>query len=172
MSRPALISLAGRSVYLSGHPSSEILALIEQICSHEHIPLADLTWRRSHPRQRVRRKWEQVIEAGPPLTRSYRIVELTVALPAKRLSSGRTWNQTGRVVVTAGSDPLDARVVLIHELTHLAVGAGHGHDRAFWDRDIKLLARYLGPAELPYAISRESNYRKGARAAAHQGGII
>jgi hypothetical protein len=172
VSRPALLSLAGRSVHLSGHPSVDILALVERICSAEKIALADLTWRRSHPRKRLHRKWEPVIKAGPPLTRSYRIIETTFTLPAKRLSSGRTWSQTGRVVITAGSDPLDARVVLIHELAHLAVGEGHGHDGAFWDRDMELLSRYLKPAELPYAVTRETGYRKGARTAAHRGGVI
>jgi hypothetical protein len=43
-------------------------------------------------------------------------------------SSGRAFSD-GRIVITAGTDPVDARLVLLHELAHQAVYARPHHAR-------------------------------------------
>ena len=90
---------------------------------------------------------------------------------AKSSSSGRTAprldnRDKGRIVITAGSDRADAKLVLLHEIGHWLTPMDHHSDR-FWDVAWELY-RW---AKLPvrYCLWREGNYRTGAVAAYHRG---
>lgn len=76
-------------------------------------------------------------------------------------SSGVAYPGSDRLVVTAGSELVDQRLVLLHELAHLLVGPGHHHDRTFWRRAWGL---YLadGQVSVAYALHREGAYREMA----------
>ena len=66
-----------------------------------------------------------------------------------------SWNGGG-VSVAAGRDPVDQRLVLLHELAHWLGHPGEGHNRAFWTRAWKLYRRYRVP--IHYALAREGEY--------------
>lgn len=72
-------------------------------------------------------------------------------------SSGACWFKSARIVVRAGSDRVDAKMVLLHEIAHLQ---GKGHTDRFWDI-AWMLYRW---AKLPirYCKEREGDYMKGA----------
>lgn len=76
-------------------------------------------------------------------------------------TSGRACVRCGRILVSAGTDRADARLVLLHECAHVLTG--QGHTAAFWDKVWALYRRYKVP--LGYALEREGGYRKGARTA-------
>ena len=63
--------------------------------------------------------------------RSLAHVKLVVRWRARRDSTGRC--EARAIFIMAGRDRADALSTLLHELTHLAVGIGHGHD-ALWRR--------------------------------------
>ncbi len=81
---------------------------------------------------------------------------------ASRDSSGRGWSfeRGNRLVITAGTNRLDQKVVLLHESAHVLLPAGEHHGAAFWDKAWELYKW----AKLPirYCKQREGNYRKGA----------
>ena len=68
-----------------------------------------------------------------------------------------------RIVITAGTDRKDQKLVLLHELAHWLSPKNEGHGPAFWDKTWELFRRYNVP--IRYAKKREGNYRKGAIAA-------
>ncbi len=92
-------------------------------------------------------------------------------------SSGRAWNKQAlvpedRIVVTAGSERLDQRVVLLHELAHILSPVGEHHGSHFWDVAWELYRWAKIP--IRYAKTREGNYRKGALVAysrSRKGGV-
>lgn len=51
----------------------------------------------------------------------------------KSYTSGFTYDRGNRVVVTAGTDPVQHKVVLLHEMAHWLAGPGVRHSPAFWD---------------------------------------
>jgi hypothetical protein len=69
----------------------------------------------------------------------------------------------GRVIVTAGKERRDQKLVLLHELAHWLMPDDEHHGPAFWDKVWQLYRRYGVP--LRYAKEREGQYRKGALAA-------
>lgn len=73
-------------------------------------------------------------------------------------SSGRAWPRR-RIVVTAGTDRNDARIVLLHEVAHCLVGPGHHHDGSFWVMAWLVFTRYHGPVPLARILAREAGYR-------------
>lgn len=170
--RPALV-VAGRDVRVRGRVPAWAAALIERVAAAEGLELRALLWRRSGTRITVlSRGWERedfVTEDGAR-GHTWQVVERRLVRPPKSLSSGRT-TSAGRIVITEGSDPRDARVVLLHELAHLAVGVEHFHDERFWDAAFAYFRRYLPAEDLDYATRREGGYRRGASAAALRAGI-
>lgn len=120
-----------------------------------------LVWRKSRPRRRTYTGIRSV--DGRP-----EIYQRTVVMPVSTSSSGRAYPGLGRLVVTAGKDTVDQRVVLLHELAHLMVGPGHAHDDVFWLQAMKNLKKYLPKAHHPYAVTRETAYRQGAAKAARK----
>lgn len=85
-------------------------------------------------------------------------------------SSGRAWyprppRNEGRIIINAGTDRIDARLTILHELAHIAV-PGH-HTDAFWDTCWDLIRWNRLP--IRYCLKRETEYRKGAAAAYHRG---
>ena len=77
-------------------------------------------------------------------------------------STGTTYTEAQRIVVTAGKDRKDQKLVLLHELAHWLT-PGQNHGPAFWDQAWRLYRRYGVP--LRYAKLRERFYRKGSVAA-------
>ena len=69
----------------------------------------------------------------------------------------------GRVVITAGKDRRDQKLVLLHELAHWLSAVYEHHGPTFWDKAWQLYRRYGVP--ILYAKQREGTYRKGALAA-------
>lgn len=82
-------------------------------------------------------------------------------------STGRA--RFDRIVVTAGSERRDQRLVLLHELAHWIVGPECWHDATFWDMAWKLYREYNVPSR--YALDRESRYRAEAVNAALRAGV-
>lgn len=57
-------------------------------------------------------------------------------------TSGTAFPLTFRIVINAGTDERDQRLMLLHEISHIVVGPGHGHD-APWSAVFESLhARY------------------------------
>ena len=73
-------------------------------------------------------------------------------------SSGKAFYATGRVVITAGTDRRDQKLVVLHELAHWLLK--EGHTSRFWDKAWEFYRRYKVP--ILYAKQREGIYRKGA----------
>jgi hypothetical protein len=76
-------------------------------------------------------------------------------------SSGRCWTFRKRIVITAGRDPKDRRLTVLHELAHHICGEGHAHDVAFWAVAVELYRRY---GLIRYAFRREPKSFKTAYA--------
>lgn len=74
-------------------------------------------------------------------------------------------NWYGEVVVRAGKDEQDQKLVLLHELAHHVVarsksGRGQGHTIKFWKLAFELYERY--GVDMDYAYKREKNYKRKA----------
>ena len=78
-----------------------------------------------------------------------------------RLSSGRAW--TDKIVITAGKNRTDQKLVLLHEIAHTLLPMGNHHSTVFWDTAWALY-RW---AKLPvrYCVNREKTYKVGAMVA-------
>lgn len=77
-------------------------------------------------------------------------------------SSGTFWcnGKGGKMAIRAGSDIIDLKMVICHELTHCKVQGCHTH--RFWDWCWKTY-RWAG-LPLDYCKSREGAYRKNSLA--------
>lgn len=62
-----------------------------------------------------------------------------------------------RIVITAGYEPIDQALVLLHELAHYVLPHHHAHDATFWRKAWSFYERYGIPLE--YAYERELRYR-------------
>ena len=60
------------------------------------------------------------------------------------------------ISIAAGKDPVDQRLVLLHELAHWQGKPDEGHSHAFWLRAWRLYRRYRVPVH--YALAREGEY--------------
>lgn len=67
---------------------------------------------------------------------------------------------SGRIIVRAGTDEHDAKMVLLHELAHWLTGEGHHHDKAFWKRAFKLYEAH--GLDISKCVAREKTYWKAA----------
>lgn len=77
---------------------------------------------------------------------------------SNRSSSGRYVTEEKRLVLTAGSDRKDQRLVLLHELAH-HLTPGHSHDDTFWTA---AWALFKGFGMARYALKREAGYKANA----------
>jgi len=68
-----------------------------------------------------------------------------------------------RIVITAGTDRKDQKLVLLHELAHWLSSRKENHGPIFWDKAWELFRRYNVPIQ--YAKKRSGDYRKEAIAA-------
>jgi hypothetical protein len=85
-------------------------------------------------------------------------VPIKVRLDGAESSNGRTYqNWIGaRITVSFGTNRLDAKHVMIHELAHVLT-PGHQHDAVFYTK-FKELIRFYNHS-MTYAIKREGNYK-------------
>lgn len=65
-----------------------------------------------------------------------------------------------KIVVTAGTDLQDQKLVLLHEIAHIANPLGEVHGKNFWRTAWKLY-KHFG-IDLDYTLNRENNYKKEA----------
>ena len=79
-----------------------------------------------------------------------------------RWSSGRAFAPPGgtpRIIVSAGTDETDARMVLLHELAHIVAGP-RVHHGSRWRRVVtRMYARYGGPEIVAHAAKHERRKR-------------
>jgi hypothetical protein len=80
----------------------------------------------------------------------------------KWYSTGVTYNDDARIVVTAGTDSQNARLVLLHEFAHYVIikehGPGDSHSARFWKVAFDL---YAAEGLLRYAAQHE--HQDGAK---------
>jgi hypothetical protein len=74
-------------------------------------------------------------------------------------SSGRAyrdwWRPSGTITVTAGTEVLDQRMVLLHEIAHLLTPMLSQHDLAWRRVAARLYSKYGGPEVVAWAIEHE-----------------
>ncbi len=73
------------------------------------------------------------------------------------------------ITIVKGSNRVDAKLVILHELAHWALpeGSGHeGHTPRFWDLAWQLFREFKLP--IRHCKKRESEYRKGSLVAYHR----
>lgn len=85
------------------------------------------------------------------------------------LSTGRYSPGKNHIVVTAGSDRIDQKVVLLHELAH-ALTPKHIHDKTFWTC-FWMLVKWHGKLNLLAVMHRELRYKTTSIIVAEQMGI-
>ena len=77
-------------------------------------------------------------------------------------SSGRAfrhWWGNNRIVISAGDNEIDCRMVLLHELAHLLAPRRSNHDAA-WRRVVaRLYSKYGGPEVVAWAAKHERKER-------------
>lgn len=128
--------------------------LVEQVCVDQG--------RTDRPRV----EWKTVTYPGfervatePTLWGEARTILRRVRRP-RSASSGVTYPAFGRIVIRAGSDLFDARLVLLHELAHWLSPAGEGHGRRFWRKAWELYFRYTDSREgIERIRGREAAYK-------------
>lgn len=77
-------------------------------------------------------------------------------------SSGVTWDRRRNITIVEGTDALEARTVLLHELAHYLSPVGWDHNLRFWTRCWELHIVY---GHLPTAIRTEFAYKAKAQLA-------
>jgi hypothetical protein len=84
-------------------------------------------------------------------------------------SSGMAYVTLNKVVIQAGTDPLDLKLVVLHELAHCLLPNSEKHGPRFWDKAFELFQHYgLKP---DHFIERSLAYKAGALAAAKRAGL-
>jgi hypothetical protein len=73
-------------------------------------------------------------------------------------SSGRAYLAENRISITAGQDPVDQKLTVLHECAHQLTKQGHTSE--FWDKAWELFHRYQVP--VPRALKRSGDYKKKA----------
>jgi hypothetical protein len=112
-------------------------------------------------------KWARALVSD--VCRTYDVTEPEIRWRKRAVghfTSGRT--NLVRIAITAGSNPIDSRHVLLHELAHWIVAfkakKSLGHSIVFWNQAWELYG--LWEQDLQYTLWRESSYREKARDAA------
>lgn len=141
--------------------AAELVAQVAADYGRETLPF--VTWRRARPRGITAAAYLRRVNHEP----NPRVLAQIEAHPPKAPSSsgGRCMrpnlaHPNGRIIVTAGTDRKDQRLVLLHELAHWLRPVGESHSSAFWDQAFELYQRY--GVSIKYATERESRYRVGA----------
>jgi predicted metal-dependent hydrolase len=75
-----------------------------------------------------------------------------------RTSSGTQYSYSKKIVIRAGTDELDQKLVLLHELAHHICPKKAMHNMRFWRTAWILYIEYGIPED--YAFEREKNYKK------------
>lgn len=92
--------------------------------------------------------------------RRYRLPEIQIRWRVGRdqnhQTSGRAFPLEYRIVITAGTDERDQRLMLLHELAHVVAGPTHGHGARLTPVVESLYARY---GLTDYAAQRERMVR-------------
>lgn len=78
----------------------------------------------------------------------------------KHYTSGRAWPGRDRIVITAGIDRRDQKLVLLHEMAHWLAGPNEDHGPEFWDLAYML---YTEHGVYRLGLARESNSLRAAR---------
>jgi hypothetical protein len=85
--------------------------------------------------------------------------------PKRRAGSSGVCYRT-HITICGGSNRIDCKLVILHELAHWARPWGEHHSSDFWDLCWQLYREYKLP--IRYCKQREVEYRKGALAAYHR----
>lgn len=90
------------------------------------------------------------------------VIKVVWTPEARDSSSGRYHNvfPHGRITINAGTDELDQRIVVLHEVAHSRT-VGHGHDEVFWDE----LYRICVAEHFVEAAKDRFRHTRGIRAA-------
>lgn len=73
------------------------------------------------------------------------------------------------VWIKQGTNPDDARMVLLHELAHWTLPAGESHGDRFWERAFSLYYQY----GVPYStVIREFSYKAGSKKAFNKSNYV
>lgn len=119
--------------------------LVNQVSAEYRKPLLpNVIWRRRHSKK----EWNEKYQMWEKRNKS-------------NYSSGTTYSEENKIVVTAGSSRKDQKLVLLHELAHWLMPADENHGKAFWDLAFDLYRKYKVP--MYYALNREKNYRQEAK---------
>lgn len=73
-------------------------------------------------------------------------------------------NTKAQLLIVQGTDHEDAKLVLLHELTHWVLPHGEHHGSYFWKTAFEMYTDY--DIRMDYAAEREGRYRKEAQRAA------
>ena len=123
--------------------------------------------------ERIEVEWEWRVRNGNPAVRRYghlldsgseRVREWAsdrIREGAASYSSGRCYYEwpTTRIVVTAGTDEMDARMVLLHELAHVVAGPRAHHGPKWRRTALRLYRRYGGAEVVAHAAEHERRKR-------------
>ena len=116
--------------------------IFREVCDTYNLyPTPQLVWRR-----RRSKKIKPMFPDEIPTTR-----------PKPKYSGGVAYVKDNKIVITAGKDRKDQKLVLLHELAHMISPPEEYHGRIFWETAWKLYRQYKVP--LRYAYKREGEYR-------------
>lgn len=92
------------------------------------------------------------------------------------LSSGHTWPARRAIVITAGKNRADQRLVLLHEVAHVwrvqfPGGLRAAHDREMWRLAWTLYRKYATSTTVRHILEREGAYRTTALSVAKEMGL-
>ncbi len=121
--------------------------LADTVCSDFNLDPVPIRWRKRRP---YTVSGVRIVGDGTERFRETRI---------DRSSSGRYFKgKDCHIIVTAGVDEADQKLVLLHELAHHMSPPKHNHTFEFWENAWTLYSRYF--EDLEYAYNREANYRE------------
>ena len=93
-----------------------------------------------------------------PTVNKYNFVDDTVSRIRRKDSSGVTYQK--HITICLGSDRVDAKLVILHEIAHWALPWKEHHSPRFWDLAWWLYRKFNMP--IRYCLEREKQYRKEA----------
>ncbi|KKN18478.1 hypothetical protein LCGC14_0955360 [marine sediment metagenome] len=84
-------------------------------------------------------------------------------------TGGRTWTFRGRILINAGTDLADQKLVLLHELAHAVLPPHVNHSARFWATAFRLYREH--GLDLKDSWQRERSYKQQATRAAARAGL-
>jgi len=134
--------------------------LVQQISIEQELHKPELVWRRAGKRGNG---WVERVRGSENWVRQE---------PRRpKFSSGSTALDRKRIVVTAGSDRSDQRLVLIHEMAHVAVGGPEWHGAAFYRVAWRYFGQYAQNVSVRTLLQREGQYMTTALKVAQEMGL-